>query len=304
MEEGQGEYHLILVLHHLVADGVSAGRIFQDLMEYYHDLDGEVIKEDHGYREYVKAIGELEESPELEKSRSFWKEQLKDGAFECPQDYNKGTNTIASEKEFRTRYELKECGLLSPKIKGQFFYYVALALYRYLQEWTGDQAPIVSHRLHRRELGLNGSFQKAVGWFAGDIPLSFCPSCKMSASSQVKEFQQVFQDIPPGGISYELLVNQGKLPPAHTVCPIRVNYQRMDLFCLSVKTNTYLYESPAHDRSYLLDLIVRLRPEDLEVIVRYSKNRHKLSTVKTLVLEWMKKTKALIEETMGTGQPG
>ena len=303
LEEDKGSYHLILVLHHLVADGVSVGRIFQDLMKYYHDSDKEEVKEEHGYRKYVEAIEELEQSHQIELSRSFWEEQLKNVPFDCPLDYNKGTNTVASEKEFRARYELKKLGLLSPRTKGQFFNYLALALYQYLQKWTGHRQPLVSHRLHRRMLGLNGSFQKVVGSFAGDIPLSFSPSTEDPILSQVREFQQVFKGIPRGGIGYELLVNQGTLPLVHTVCPIRLNYQRLDLFSLSVKSDTYLYQSPTHDRGYLLDLIVRLKSKEIEVVVRYSKNRHKLSTVKQLVRGCINKTKAFIGKTMGNYQP-
>ena len=304
MEKGEGDYHIILVLHHLVADGISAGRIFQDLMEYYHASEEKAVKEDQGYRNYVESIEALEQGPELEANRSFWEEQLKKGSLKCPQDYPTGANTIESEKEYRIRYKFGDLGLASLQMKGHFFDCLAVGLYAYLSEWIGHQAPIISHRLHRRELGLNGRYHDTVGWFAGDIPLRFSLHKTGPLSSDVKAFRQKFQQIPMGGVSYEMLVNQNKLPGVYKVCPIRLNYQRLDFSSKSINTDTYPFESPAHDRGYLLDLIVRLKQKDVEILVRYSKNRHKLSTVKKLVFEWMKKTKAFVEATLGIGQPG
>ena len=112
----------------------------------------------------------------------------------------------------------------------------------------------------------------------------------------MKAFQQTFQRIPLGGVSYEMLLNQNKVPAIYEVCPIRFNYQRLDRQSpVSVKTDAYPFESPNHDRGYVLDLIVRLKKEEVEVIVRYSKNLHKLSTIKNLISGWMKKTQSCIK---------
>ncbi len=46
---GEGRHHLILVIHHLVSDGVSCGQIFKELFKNYHALDEEKIEEDRRY---------------------------------------------------------------------------------------------------------------------------------------------------------------------------------------------------------------------------------------------------------------
>ncbi len=196
----------------------------------------------------METLQELEQGPEMEASGSFWSEHLGGEPLQCPLDYRGKVNSIASEKEFRVHYKPGDLGLVSLKKKGQFFDYLALSLYFYLTEWTGNQAPIISHRLHRRDIGLNGTYHDAVGWFAGDIPFRFIPRVKESISSQVNAFRQTFHSIPLRGVTYEMLMNQNKVPDIHKICPIRLNYQRMDLlYPTLVKTNAYPYESPNHD---------------------------------------------------------
>jgi hypothetical protein len=281
----KNQHRFILIVHHLVSDGFTLAIILKDLFKFYMNPDIKTEAVDNSYKKYVKAIAQIEKDSVLKNHHEFWNNQIQGRKMSFPTDTEKGPNNIASEKEYKKYYSFKKLGATRVVLKNKMFYYLSVGLYKCLAKWTNNNNKvIVIHRLNRRNLESGGNFFNTAGWFAGDVPLSFSLDPELSVKEQIQQFYKQFNMIPMGGVTYEILSNQGLLPCAHKVGPIRLNFQP-DLF-VNIDADAKLYEPPEHNRLYIIDLIARMKKDGLEVIARYSKNLHNINTIKQFIKMW------------------
>jgi acyl carrier protein len=291
-----GQYRVIMVIHHLIADGVTLSIIHREWFDLYQNPEKSCQEKEPGYASYVTEMRQLEKSALIKEHLRFWQAQIQKMGMVCPTDYQKGPNNIASQEAYETIHSWLDLGIDISRAKYQIFDYVAVGLYQYLATWTNHKMPVITHRLHRRNMDLKEQYTEVAGWFAGDIPLSL--NVEQAVSEQILSFQKQIRELPMGGVTYEILSNQGLLPQAYEVGPIRLNYQPASLmpFLKSVDLESHLFESATHDRLYLLDIIMRVNKEHFKVILRYSKNVHNHKTIEKFVQEWLLITKGVILE--------
>ncbi len=289
-----GQIKVIMVIHHLIADGVTLSIINKDCLEFYHNPDKEVIKIGPGYASYVTEMKQLEESALIKDHLEFWQAQISEGGITCPTDFQKGPNNLACEEKYDTIHSLVDLGINNSKEKSQLFDYFCVGLYQYLGKWTNHKKPVIVHRLHRRNMGLKEQYHDVIGWFAGNVPLSL--NVEQPLCEQILSFQKQRREMPMDGVTYEILSNQGLLPSAEEVGPITLNYQPESFASKGLNQEIHLFESPAHDRLHLLNVIMNVKGDRLKVIVRYSNNFHNRSTIEKFVQQWMQTTKEVILE--------
>jgi FkbH-like protein len=290
-----GQYRVIMVIHHLIADGVSLSLMHREWFDIYQNPDKQSLKENKlSYADYVTEMNWLEKSTPIKTHLAFWQAQIRSMEMVCPTDYQKGPNNIASQETYETIQSWLDLGIDISKVKSQLFDYIVVGLYQCLATWTNHKMPVITHRLHRRNMDLQEQYTEVVGWFAGDIPLSL--NVEQAVSEQIVNLQKQLREVPMGGVTYEILTNQGLLPPAYEVGPIRLNYQPVSLMPLlkNVELASHLFESPTHDRLYWLDIVMRVNQAHFQVILRYSKNLHNQNTIEKLVQEWLLLIKGVI----------
>ncbi|GAX60235.1 polyketide synthase/nonribosomal peptide synthetase [Candidatus Scalindua japonica] len=293
---GEGQYQVIFVIHHLIADGASIELVRKELFEFYQNPEMNIGEIDRQYAKYVDELFQLERNGVIVDHEKFWSKRIEGIQRKFPVDFNNGPNNIASEKEYSARYSFAELGVEDSRQKSSFFDYLSVGLYHCLSKWSKQKKLVITHRLHRRDTGLNGQYHNAMGWFAGDVPISLAFEQETSVRGLIQDFKEKYRQIPMGGVTYEILSNQGLLPYAHEIGPVRLNYQP-EINTSNIKNvETHIFESPGHDRLYLLDLIVRMRKDHLVLIARYSRNKYRHITIKKLVSEWMQMTKLIIKD--------
>jgi len=288
------QYTIIMVVHHLVADGVTLAMLHRELFDLYQHPEKSHQTKAPTYASYVKDMKQLEKSGLLKEHLTFWQSQIQTMDRVCPTDYPTGANSIASQEEYETVHEWSDVGVTPSMANSHLFDAIAVALYQYVATWTHHKRPVIVHRLHRRNMDLKQQYTEVAGWFAGDIPLSL--NVEQSVSDQILSFQQQMRACPMGGVTYEILSNQALLPKAHEVGSIRLNYQPTSLMPLSkdVALQSHLFESATHDRLYLLDIIIRTNKTHFKVIVRYSKHIHDHQSIEKLVKQWLLIMKGII----------
>ncbi len=290
-------YHVIFVIHHLVADGVTMTCLYNDLFDFYNHPEKQVTVVDRRYQLYVDDLSKVcDDSTTMTTHYRFWNDKIKKKKTRCPTDFNKGLNDMASKREYSESYKLEELCLNGDfNSKKDMFTCLSVGLYRYLAEWTEDKEPIVNHRLHRRNLNLDKDYSDASGWFAGDVPLPLSIKSDFSGAEQIKRFRHMYNEIPMGGVTFEMMALDGRLPFTHEISPIRFNYQPASVMSkVDIDVETTLLQAPGHDRLYLIDLIVRNKKNSLLIIARYSKNYHKLGTIKKFLNGWIDEFKTVI----------
>ncbi|GAX59143.1 trans-AT type I polyketide synthase/nonribosomal peptide synthetase [Candidatus Scalindua japonica] len=295
---GSFQYQIMLVIHHLIADGETLKLIYKELLGFYENPEKGVEEIDQRYRNYYGDLLELEKNidKDVDSHKKYWMEQMHNQQVSCPLDFNKGPNIISSEKEFTSMHTFRKLGIDKLKPKNMSFYYLSVGLYYYMADWIGKKEPVIIHRLHRRNVNSKTIYYDVAGWFAGDIPLSLSVESESSVHENIQRFRRKFLEIPMGGVTYEILSNRGLLPYAYKVGSVRLNYQPEFHDPNIEKIGTHIYEPLEHERLYMIDLIVRTEKDHFVVIVRYSSNYHNLATIKHLVRNWINMTRHIISE--------
>ena len=220
----------------------------------------------------------------------------------CPKDNPQGDNRIATQSMFERSLQWCDWNIDMAALKVRLFDCIAVALYRQLGVWTETSNPVLAHRLHRRNLDCKRQYAGVVGWFAGDVPVSL--DLTKPLEGQLAEFQAQIKALPMGGLTYEVLSNQGRLPRAHAVGAVRLNYQPMHLMpeLDGVELEYRLFEPPPHECAYLLDIIARTGDRDLQIIVRYSKEIYREETIRAFVDGWFDNARTIFGEVEGWAQ--
>lgn len=101
----QGDHLLVLIVHHMAADGFSVRVISRDVAHRYAALRGFDVGElppARPYREFAVRQRASQSNPALEPSRRYWRETLRDGRiFSMPTDIPKSTGLTESTAVFR-----------------------------------------------------------------------------------------------------------------------------------------------------------------------------------------------------------
>ena len=296
------EYRMLMVVHHLIADGVALTVMDRDLFSLYRGRQEELQGAQENCRDYVREVDLLGDTSTLDKHFEFWSERLSKTSMCCPKDNPQGDNRIATQSMFERSLQWCDWNIDMAALKVRLFDCIAVALYRQLGVWTETSNPVLAHRLHRRNLDCKRQYAGVVGWFAGDVPVSL--DLTKPLEGQLAEFQAQIKALPMGGLTYEVLSNQGRLPRAHAVGAVRLNYQPMHLMpeLDGVELEYRLFEPPPHECAYLLDIIARTGDRDLQIIVRYSKEIYREETIRAFVDGWFDNARTIFGEVEGWAQ--
>lgn len=282
-----------LMVHHLVADGVSAQVLLNDLHAL---LSGGPLPASPGsgswagYLELTKQLAGDDAALEPD----YWRQHMPAKPLALPLDFADGRNLVSGECTLR-RVLSTRAWLAALDERESLFWFLNLALVRAVAHSSGTPDPVIAHRLHRRRPTPDSRFENVVGWFAGDVPLRLASRGGDVVPDDIAACKRVFQRLPAGGTAYELLSLQGRLPPAHEVAPVRFNYQPLAGH-LSAGTwvDHDLWEPPEHVRLYLLDWVVKDFGDRLEVRVRYADDCWREESIARLVDAWEREVTALI----------
>jgi acyl transferase domain-containing protein/ubiquinone/menaquinone biosynthesis C-methylase UbiE len=273
---GNFRYQFILVLQHLVADGLSMLRLQRDLFESYLNSESEPLKPvaDNRIYTYLEEIEARLTPAVLNEHKKFWQTHIDSPRYSIPSDQEHTVeflDDVASESEYRVKVPMSAFGWPASRSKREFFLHLSGALYQCLSAWAGLPDIVVAHRLHRRNIGSKNDFSDVLGWFAGDVPIKVTVNPKDPLSETAATFRDRFASVSMGGLSYEMLANAGDIPHCHEVCPVRLNYFPGGLVMDDVETEFDKFEAPSHRRLYVLDLIVSPNETECLFLVRYSR---------------------------------
>jgi acyl transferase domain-containing protein len=273
IETDPGAYEFVWASNHLIGDGISSHILAKSLVDILSDRSP---AEPADYFEYRRAIAELESPENLKADLSDYRSLIANSAFALPVDNSAGDNLGGSEAELVLACPYPAV-LDLPRL--------ATALYRVISEWSGNPAPVIAHRLHRRRVrGRN--FGGVFGCLAGDVPIS------LSADAGPEQLRSTLKAIPEHGITYDLLALAGDLPLPWEAAPVRLNFQPP-----IGEMNLSVTQRPpaAGNRGYLLDLIVRPGERELTLIARYSRSIYRQDTIEKILKLWCERLSEPIE---------
>ncbi|MBS4078114.1 non-ribosomal peptide synthase/polyketide synthase [Pseudomonas rustica] len=211
-----GTQRLLLVVHHLVVDGVSWRILFEDLQSAYRQiLAGATVQlpaKTSAVKAWAEALQDYAASAPLQAELGFWQQQLQGASTELPcdnphagQQHNQARSIRTQLNKTLTRQLLQEA---PAAYRTQVNDLLLTALARVMVRWTGDDSVLVQLEGHGREdLFDNVDLTRTVGWFTSVFPARLAPVADLGAS--LKQIKEQLRAIPNKGIGFGALAHLG-----------------------------------------------------------------------------------------------
>ncbi|MDH6447577.1 non-ribosomal peptide synthase protein (TIGR01720 family), partial [Paenibacillus sp. PastF-4] len=212
MKTGEGD-HLLIVIHHLVVDGVSWRILFEDLQTGYEQAQrGEVIRfpeKTDAFQTWSKALARYADSEELLREIAYWKRIEQTAVAVLPTDEGSGEEyrtggavTIKLSREETTQLLNQANRAYYTEINDILLTGLGLAL----QEWTGERRFIVDLEGHgREEIGELVDVSRTVGWFTTIVPTLLDLSASGDLTESIKAVKEELRSVPNKGLGYGVL---------------------------------------------------------------------------------------------------
>ena len=217
MRLGTGhEPRLLIVVHHLVVDGVSWRILLADLQAAYEQARrGEVVQlpaKTSSFQQWAASLTDYAASERLLEDARYWREQPWEQAGRLPLDHEGGRNrrrdvrhTGVQLSQEQTTWLLQDAPA-AYRTRIQELLLTALATV--LGEWMGSEAVVVDLEGHGREEAI-ADVTRTVGWFTTIYPvlLRDVSSQRRNGATEgvgelIKSLKEQLRAVPEGGLGY------------------------------------------------------------------------------------------------------
>ncbi|WP_375191170.1 amino acid adenylation domain-containing protein [Chryseobacterium sp.] len=306
---------LILILHHLVVDGVSWRILLEDLGNLYgSEIKGEPYSlpaKTDSFQTWGRTLEEYSKSQALLKERRYW-ESIESGDYSVPEpDYLVNGKQIP-DKNIRFTLTAEETRLLKTRAGRKYgaeindLLLTGLALS--LREQFGISKTRVMMEGHGREaVSPNINISRTVGWFTSVFPFSL--DISNAEQPELVSIKEGLRRIPDKGIGYGVLHYLDKRISSAEIPPIQFNYlgDFDDIGNGTIENNAsaFQYSSenigaavPAENMSsnILLDVSGMTVHGTMNIDIRYSDKIFTESTLKKLTESYQRHLRILIME--------
>lgn len=310
---GNGTGRLLIIIHHLVIDGVSWRILLEDLQTVYQQLlRGETVALPAKTTSFKHWAEELVAYAQSAAAEDYWLSE-RGKVAPLPRDYPqaKCINTVASSSVVSMVLGTDDTKALLQEVPATYHTQIndvlLAALVQTFTCWTGSDSLLLDLEGHGREEIIDGvDISRTVGWFTTVFPVLLQLPNSSHPEEVLKSVKEQLRRIPNKGIGYGLLRyltdsdiarKLQKLPPAM----VSFNYLgQLDqtgaesaLLQLAQESIGSNY-SPRDNRSYLIEIDASLFDGQLHVEWTYSQNVHHRDTIELLAQNFIQALQLLI----------
>ncbi|NLW46256.1 MAG: hypothetical protein GXY86_02800, partial [Firmicutes bacterium] len=300
--------HLLIAVHHLVADGVSMEFIMKDLISgYYQTLRGREIQlppKTDSLMDWSKAIYQYANSQQLKEEFKYWKSIIETEIPPFPKDGNAVENRIRDSFYYRTILLVEEETSQLLKASRQSSHDLKTLLLTGLgytfQEWSGSNKIPVTLLAHGRESVIEDlDITRTAGWISVGYPVILEIVSDNDISLQANHLRETLMKIPDNGIGHDILryitfpdTGQSldyKLAPEiifnYIGQPSQAKNDNSLPFAVSpisdsVKT---AHITGKQDRDYTFDIVLSITENALQIQFNYNKHQYRENTIKKII---------------------
>ncbi len=322
---GGAPSRLLLVIHHLVVDGVSWRILLDDFATAYQQLArNEPVRlpaKTASFKEWSTRLREYGGSDTLAAQADYWLRGPA-AAGSLPVDFPVGpeANTVASSARVRIALDCRQTSVLLHQVSGAYRTQVddilLTALAQACARWTESRSLAVDLEGHgREELFADLGISRTVGWFTSIFPMRLDLTGR-GPGEDLKSIKEQLRGVPQRGIGYGLLrylspdvqlrARLAERPRAQ----VSFNYLgRIDGLAAGPILNVSgeglgAEEGPDGRRLYLLDVIGQVADDCLQLDLVYSTAVHRRATVERLANDILAGVESLLEHCLAPGAGG
>ncbi|MDW6053711.1 amino acid adenylation domain-containing protein [Bacillus paralicheniformis] len=297
--------HLLLVIHHLVIDGVSWRILFEDLTAGYKQaLAGKEIvlpEKTDSYQTYAKRLTDYATSRQLLREIDYWTEREKTRVEPLPKDAETITNLLQDTDTIDIRLTKQETERLLTAVNKPYTTdtndILLAALGLALHKWTGNDRFKISLEGHGREAHLEDiDISRTVGWFTSIYPVLLDASLPESADDHerfgyhIKRTKDMLRRIPYKGVGYGVLKYIGGMWEPEDFQRPDISFNYLGQFDEDIKSSGFRVSpvkagheiSPDWERPHLLDISGAVSSECLVMHFVYNRLQYEKETVQAL----------------------
>ncbi|SDF13077.1 non-ribosomal peptide synthase domain TIGR01720/amino acid adenylation domain-containing protein [Pseudomonas extremaustralis] len=197
-----GTQRLLLVVHHLVVDGVSWRILLEDLQQAYGAAP--LPAKTCAYQVWARQLQAHAQT--LDAQLPYWQAQTVDADLPCDNPQGGLQNRLGAKLETRLDAELTRQLLQDAPAayRTQVNDLLLTALARVICRWSGQPAALIQLEGHGREELFDGvDLSRTVGWFTSLFPLRLRADGELADG--IKAVKEQLRDVPDKGIGYGLL---------------------------------------------------------------------------------------------------
>ncbi|WP_242198389.1 MULTISPECIES: non-ribosomal peptide synthase/polyketide synthase [unclassified Pseudomonas] len=197
-----GAQRLLLVVHHLVVDGVSWRVLLEDLQQAYRQVA--LPAKTSSYQQWAQQL--QAHAYTLDEQLPFWLAQSSDAELPCDNPQGGLHNRLGATLETRldadhTRQLLQDA---PAAYRTQVNDLLLTALARVISRWSGQAAALIQLEGHGREdLFDSLDLSRTVGWFTSLFPVRLQAAGELSDA--IKSIKEQLRAVPEKGLGYGLL---------------------------------------------------------------------------------------------------
>ena len=215
---GRGK-RLLLVIHHLVVDGVSWRILLTDLERAYGQLtQGQPLSlgfKTTSYKRWSEGLRRHSQEEQVRQEIAYWSSESRKNIGVLPRDYayaDEQENTVDTLRNVTLSLEAEETRELLQDVPQVYHSQINEALLtvagQVLCEWTGSGNVLVDMEGHGREDMWEGTdLSRTVGWFTTLYPvlLSALPTERWAPGESLKRIKEQVRAVPNRGFNYGVL---------------------------------------------------------------------------------------------------
>ncbi|HYH82092.1 MAG TPA: amino acid adenylation domain-containing protein, partial [Longimicrobium sp.] len=317
---------LLVVVHHLVMDGVSWRVLLEDLQQAYERMAaGEGVglpPKTTSFRRWAVRLAEHAAAGGFADELPYWLAEARQGVPALPVDFAGGPNPESRARQVRVVLEAEETRRLLQEVprayRTQINDVLLAALARVLGRWTGDERVLVDVEGHGREEILDGvDLSRTVGWFTTIYPVLLDLRGRAGEDGALKAVKEQLRAIPNRGVGHGVLRWLSPSPEVRETLAAmpraEVRFEYMGQFDGSLREEGLFGLAPESagtgtdprgERPYLLVVNGAVLGGRLEVSWRYGEGVHRRETVEALTREYAAELRELIAHCTSDGAGG
>ncbi|MEH2133322.1 MAG: amino acid adenylation domain-containing protein [Nostoc sp.] len=317
---------LLIIIHHLVVDGVSWRILLEDLQTAYQQLSqGKTIQlptKTTSFKDWARQLTEYAVAEVLKSELDYWLSASYDEVDSIPVDYAQGINTTASARTISVLLdEVETLSLLQdvPKAyKTQINDILLTALALVLSGWTNSDSVLFNLEGHGREEIIDGvDLSRTVGWFTTIFPVIVELGNIDNLGTALKSVKEQLREIPNKGIGYGLLrylnVDAEISAQLEEIPQAEISFNYLGQFAQVMNTSSLMQianepsgnsESLQGQRHCLIDINAIIINEKLQIDWTYSSNIHHHETIENIAQEFVETLQKLIAHCLSLENAG
>ncbi|SCX53462.1 non-ribosomal peptide synthase domain TIGR01720/amino acid adenylation domain-containing protein [Pseudomonas sp. NFACC32-1] len=207
-----GSQRLLLVIHHLVVDGVSWRILLEDLQQAYAQLQAgqppALAAKTSATQAWAQRLQAHAGSAALQAQMAYWQGQLAGARADLPCDRPHGDMLRCHAAQVQTRLDKQQTQRLLQQAPAAYRTQVndllLTALARVIGRWTGEDSTLIQLEGHGREALFDDlDLSRSVGWFTSLFPVRLTPAA--TAADSIKTIKEQLRAIPDKGLGFGVL---------------------------------------------------------------------------------------------------